>query len=192
MNDVLHIITPLYRFEFLKPIYQSLPNSNNIIWHISKSKEREDILDEVILKDTRVKIYNVDCNDNEPYKKRIQVLNNITSGYFCFIDDDTILHPNMYQIFEQKSSVNFIGMIIGQQIDKSNKIRLQPNIPKYTKIDTGNVLSHTDCLKKVQWPLTYTKGKSQRDSIFWTDVYEYFNKQCILLTEPISYYNKLR
>ena len=67
--NTLHIITPAYRFENLELIYNSILMNDDIIWHISKSNKREDINFDFIKKDDRVKIYNVDCEDNEIYKK---------------------------------------------------------------------------------------------------------------------------
>ena len=188
---MLHIITPLYRFDNLELIYNSILMNDDITWHISKSNRREDLNNDFINDDKRIKIYNVDCEDTEAYKKRREVLSEIKSGYFCFLDDDTILHENMYIKYKECEEQNFIGMLVGEQLNPLNELRLIASPPKYTFIDTGNVLSHTSCLETCRWPETYIKGVNQKDFLFWDSVYNYYNKQCAIWNSPISYYNKL-
>jgi hypothetical protein len=189
MNNILHIITPLFRYENLIDVYNSLKDYENIIWHVSKSNKITKTIDDIILSDPRIKIYNVDCEDNEPFKKRIEVLNNIQNGYFCFLDDDTIFHENMYKLFQEKSNENFVGMVVGRQLSKNGKLRLDAQIPKLFRIDVGNVLSHTLCLNLVKWPID---DKCPRDGVFWKNVYIYYNRECQLVYETISNYNFLK
>jgi hypothetical protein len=186
---MLHIITPLYRFNLLNKVYQSISNYSDIIWHISKSNTREEIPFDFVYNNEKIILYNVDCDDSDTTKKRNAIFKNITDGYFCFLDDDTIFHPNMYNLYQKKLSENYIGMVVGQQINAMNKPRLGANVPKINCIDTGNAFAHTSCLSKVSWT---TKNVLYRDSIFWMDVYSYYNKSCELLNEPISIYNFLK
>lgn len=189
MNNVLHIVTPLYRFENLIEVYDSLKDYENIIWHISKSNKITKTIHNVILSDPRIKIYDVDCQDNEAFKKRIEVLNSLTNGYFCFLDDDTIFHKNMYKLFQEKLNENFIGMVVGRQLNKNGTIRLEAQKPKLCRIDVGNVLSHTSCLNFVKWP---TDDKCPRDGVFWKNVFSFYNSECQLTFEPISNYNFIK
>ena len=71
---MLHIITPAYRFENLDKIYNSIYMDDDITWHISKSNNRELLSHDFIKTDNRIKIYNVNCEDNETYKKRNSAL----------------------------------------------------------------------------------------------------------------------
>ena len=188
---MLHIITPLYRFDNLELIYNSILMDDDITWHISKSNRREDLNNDFINDDKRIKIYNVDCEDTEVYKKRIEVLSKINSGYFCFLDDDTLFHENMYIKYKECEEQNFIGMLVGEQLNPANELRLIASPPRFKFIDTGNVLAHTNCLETCRWPETYIKGVNQKDFLFWDSVYNYYNKQCAIWNSPISYYNKL-
>ena len=77
---MLHIITPLYRFENLEQIYNSILINDDITWHISKSNRREELNNDFIKTDKRIKIYNCDCEDTDTTIKRNEV----------------ILHENMY------------------------------------------------------------------------------------------------
>jgi hypothetical protein len=188
---MLHIITALYRFENLENVYNSILMNDDITWHIAKSNKREDLTNSFLKTDKRVKVYNVDCEDSEAYIKRREVLSTIKDGYFCFIDDDTLFHENMYLKYIQCLETNFVGMIIGEQINSDGSLRLSPSPPRYTGIDVGNVIAHSKCLTECEWPINYTPGKNHRDFLFWDSVYEFYGKKCGIWNEPISYYNKL-
>jgi hypothetical protein len=188
---MLHIITPLYRFENLELIYNSIFMDDDITWHISKSNKREDLINDFIKNDKRIKVYNVDCYDDETYKKRQVVLENIKTGYFCFLDDDTLFHENMYYKYRECKEQNFIGMLVGQQIDIDGGLRIIASYPVYCHIDVGNVLSHTNSLTKCKWPSSHTPNVSQKDFLFWDSVYTFYGKKCAIWNQPISYYNKL-
>jgi hypothetical protein len=188
---MLHIITPLWRFENLENLYNSILMDEDITWHISKSNKREDLNYSFINDDKRIKIYNVECEDSQAYLKRIEVLNNINDGYFCFLDDDTIFHENMYIKYKECEENKFIGMLVGEQLNPINELRLIASPPKYMFIDAGNVLSHTSCLKECRWPETHIPKVNQKDFLFWDSVYNFYGKKCAIWNQPISYYNKL-
>ena len=188
---MLHIITPLYRFDNLEQIYNTMLVNDDITWHISKSNKREDLNNDFIKTDKRIKLYNCECEDNDTTIKRNTALQTIKSGYFCFLDDDTIFHENMYIKYLESVENNFIGMLVGEQLNPINRLRLIASPPKYTFIDTGNVLSHTSCLETCRWPKTHVKGVNEKDFLFWNSVYEFYGKKCTIWNQPISYYNKL-
>lgn len=186
---MLHIITPAYRFNLLESIYNSIYVEDDITWHISKSNKREDIQFDFIKNDKRIKVHNIDCDDIERGKKRSEVLKHINDGFFCFLDDDTLFHENMYLMYKESEENHFKGMVIGQQILKNGKIRLEAKKPTWCETDIGNVLSHSSCLKHVFYP---EKPSPYNDFYFWSFVYEYFKKDCLIWDQPISYYNKLK
>ena len=188
---MLHIITPLYRFENLENVYNSIYMDNDIIWHISKSKKREDLTNDFIKTDKRIRLYNVDCEDTDTTSKRNVVLETINDGYFCFLDDDTIFHENMYLKYRECLENRFIGMMVGEQTDWDGKLRLIASYPKYGRIDTGNVIAHHSCLTDCKWPKTHTPKVNQKDFLFWESVYNYYGKKCAIWNKPISYYNQI-
>jgi hypothetical protein len=185
---MLHIITPLYRFENLELIYNSIYMDDDITWHISKSNKREEPDFYFLKNDKRIKLYNVDCDDNEIAKKRIYALKNVKNGYFCFLDDDTIFHENMYLKYRECLEQKFKGMLVGEQIDIDGKLRLIASYPVHMHIDIGNVIADHSCLSEVNYP---TKPWSGNDFLFWDSVYNFYGKKCAIWNKPISYYNKL-
>jgi hypothetical protein len=191
ISQMLHIITPLYRFDLIEKVYDSIHKQDDICWHISYSNKRE-LPDLQFLKNNnQIKIYPVDCEDGDTTSKRNTILSKIKDGYFCFLDDDTIFHNNMYDKYLTCVEYNFKGMIIGQQLNKYDKIRLKANKPTFGGIDTGNVISHYECLEKCVWPKTHIDGVNQKDFLFWESVFNYYGKKCGIWNQPISFYNKL-
>ena len=190
-HNTLHIITALYRFENLEKIHNSIYMNDDIVWHISKSNEREDLTNNFIKTDKRVKVYNVECEDSDTTSKRNVVLETIKDGYFCFLDDDTIFHENMYIKYRECVENSFVGILVGEQLDWDGKLRLIAHFPKYCRIDTGNVLAHHSCLETCRWPDTHIPKVNEKDSIFWESVYDYYGKKCAIWNPPISYYNQI-
>jgi len=188
---MLHIVTPLYRFDLLEKVYNSILGNNDITWHISKSNKREELNYDFLMTDKRIKLYNVECEDTDATKKRNVVLSKIKDGYFCFLDDDTIFHENMYIKYLECLEHNFRGMLIGEQIDNDGKLRLIASKPVFCSIDTGNVLCHYSCLSECEWPSDYIPEVNQKDFLFWDSVYNYYGKKCAIWNQPISHYNKL-
>jgi hypothetical protein len=188
---MLNIITPLYRFDLLKKVYNSILFNDDIRWHISKSTCREKLNYDFLKTDKRIILYNVDCVDSDTTMKRNTVFENIKDGYFCLLDDDTIFHENMYMKYLECKDNNYIGMVVGQQLNINNSIRLRASKPLFGKIDTGNVISHYSCLTECKWPKTHIPKVNQKDFLFWDSVYKFYNEKCELWNQPISYYNKL-
>ena len=188
---MLHIITRAYRFDLLKPMFDSLPKVDDIHWHISKSKHREDIVYD-FLKSPNITIYNVDCLDTDRTTKTNHVFDHIKDGYFCLLDDDTIFHENMYIKYLECTEHNFRGMLVGEQLDFKGNRRLPASVPIYCRIDTGNVLSHHSCLPECEWPKEHIPRVNQKDFLFWDSVYNYYGRKCAIWNQPISIYNKLK
>lgn len=189
---MLHIITPLYRPTNLPKVYASIFKNDDIIWHISKSSKVPDPEYDFLKNDKQIKLYNVDCEDSDTTSKRNFVLEKIKTGYFCFLDDDTILHENIYIKYLECKEYNFIGMLVGEQIDNNGKLRLIASKPVFGRIDTGNVIAHHKCLEVCKWPTHNQPGVNQKDFLFWESVYNYYGNKCGIWNQTISYYNKLK
>ena len=186
---MLHIITALYRPKLIKKIYESLPDEQDITWHIGVSIDKE--LD-YIPDDIRVNLYKIDCHDKESWTKRQACLDKVDNGYYCFLDDDTIFHNQMYQEYKSLKSSNYKGMIIGKQVNKDGKKRLKPTTPKFCQIDIGNVLCHHSANEHIKFPSELKNKSTARDYEYWRDIYEFYKKQAVLIYKTISIYNGLR
>lgn len=188
---MIHIVTALYYTQYLEDVYNSIYMDPDIRWHICKSKDQELPNKSFLKTDKRILIHDVDCQNNEPYKKKNAALDKIKDGYFCFLDDDTTFHENMYLKYRQCSESQFVGMLVGEQLDPKGKLRLIASKPVFERIDTGNVLCHHSALEKVRWKNEFIDGVNSRDFNFWNEVYEFYDKKCAITNVPISNYNKL-
>lgn len=189
---MLHIITPLYRFELLEKIYRTIPKKDDIVWHISKSVYREKLNHDFIFTDKRVKLYEIDCLDSDIITKRNTVFKSIKEGFFYLLDDDTIFLEEVYSLYKEQESKGFIGMIIGNQWHyaySDNKRRaIFPTLnPETTDLDTGMVICYHSVLKEVQWDWS---NLYKRDCYFWSRCFKYFGKEkTLLVNRTISIYN---
>lgn len=185
---MLHVITTLWRYENLEPIWESLKDYENITWHLSKVKNRE--IDKKWYETKNVKVWDLDCDDKNTEFKKNAVLDSIENNneFFCILDDDTVFHDNMYKVYEHFKSIDFKGMVIGHQV-YNNKIRLKAFYPRYCFIDAGNVLCHTDLLKQLRWKID---PKTAGDFHFWDRCFKILGTEnTILVDSVISVYNKL-
>ena len=60
---MLHIITTLWRYENLDAIWESLKNYEDIVWHLSKVKDRE--INKKWYEISNIKVWNLDCKDTD-------------------------------------------------------------------------------------------------------------------------------
>lgn len=188
---MLHLITPLYRYKNLSKIYSSIPPNEDIIWHIAKTNKRKNLTDSFIDSNPQIKVYEIDCEDNDLITKRNTVFDEIKSGHFHLLDDDTLFHNNMYQVY--KDYEDFNGMIVGKQVYKNNKTRLNASYPVRCYIDAGNVLCHSSVLEQVRWEeRDGYEHLGCKDFIFWENCFKIFGQsKTILIPDIISVYNQL-
>jgi hypothetical protein len=190
---MLHIVTALYRPELLDKIYKSIPKHKDIRWHVAKSNERISLQYDFIYEDDRVILYNVDCSDVESWTKRQTCLDQINKGYFCFLDDDTVFHENMYKEYQKLKEEGYVGMLVGKQENSKGKIRLGANLPRFCQIDIGNVIAHSKCNKHIEFPVKVESRTSARDYQYWRDVFKYYTRNNTrLVKRVISVYNALK
>ena len=187
---MLHIVTPLYRYELLSQVYDSIPKNLDITWHIAKTSQREKLDFPFIHEDARIRLYEVDCPDWDTATKRNVMFDNIKSGYFHLLDDDTTFYPLMYSIYQSNEAKKFEGMVIGAQINPSGSARVLPSYPESGKIDSGNVLCHHSVLESVRWEGGHNLGN---DFVFWDKCWKLLGMDnTALIPNVVSVYNSLR
>lgn len=189
---MLHVCTPLYRPVNLPIVYDSIPRDPCIRWHVAYSGQVEEPRWRPPSGDSMVSMYRVDCLDSEIYKKRNHIFDLIDEGYFCLLDDDTVMHENMLKLYKMCASNKSHGMFIGRQKDWDGRTRLTARKPEFTKIDTGNVLCHHSCLASCRWPSSHIDGVNHKDFLFWQSVHKFYGERHTLINFTISIYNKLR
>lgn len=171
----LTIITPVFRFDYLERITQTIPNE--VRWlcvidcasHISIPKKAEVLQIKPIKSSWGVAKVN-------------HALNFVKDGYVYILDDDTILHPNFDVILNFSSNFDFIHF---NQETKDGKFRVGGVIQPY-KIDIGNFVVSRDLIGD-----TYLKDGMTPDGVWAKELYEK-SKSPLYLNGTYSIYNYLR
>ncbi len=187
-------MTPLFRLHLLERVYQSIPVHEDIIWHIAKSTSRGALNNDFIKTDPRIRVYEVDAHDGDTVAKRNVMFDQVKDGYFYLLDDDTLFCSKVYELYRHYQDLNFVGMIIGTQVDKKMRPRLVAAYPKNMDIDTGSVICHWTVLqeKEIRWEFGKMDGNT-RDFIFWNKCFNYFGKEKTeIVSETVSIYNAIK
>ena len=184
---MLHLVTPLYRFQNVEKVYRSFSQYPDVKWHMGKSKHKDYTFPH---QDDRINVYDVNCADDDPVTKRNFALSKVTEGYFHLLDDDTLFHPNMYKLYKEVEKLNYKGMVIGKQEEKNNVIRLKeiPH-PVYCYIDAGNVLCHHSAIDYILTNPDKNKMLAP-DYSLWEKAHSFF-RESKMTEDVISTYNML-
>lgn len=194
----LNILTVLWRTEYLKKQYESIPKKKDVNWILCKSNLWNNNIPDYIKnsKDVNVIICNVNIDkDKEDITDFILKINEgikkVEDGFFYILDDDNKIHEKFYKTYEEYKNNNY-KMIIGKQIKSNNYIKVEANYPNKRLIDMGNVICNTDVLKKINFNCVNKKDISY-DYQFWIACFKEIGKEnVLLLNEIIFYYNGLR
>ena len=184
---MLHLVTPLFRYELLEQVYRSVPPHDDIVWHIAKTSRRGPLDHPFVASDPRIRLYDIDCDDADIVTKRNTVFDAITEGYFYLLDDDTICLDEMYRAYREYRAAGFVGMIVGGT--NMNRARTPSLDPARNRIDTGAVICHHSVLEHVRW--AWSPGIS-RDNYFWSRCFAYFGPSgTAVVPRRIAVYNHL-
>lgn len=183
---ILYLLTAAYKYEDLEYTYNSIPPNIDIEWIITKARHREELI--LNFHHSRTSVLVIDSPDDK-YGKRQEAFNYIKGreGMFHILDEGTIMHPNLYNLFieaKDKSEALFIG----HQDYYNNTRRLNACIPQEAKIDTGSCLCSNSLLEYAKWP---ENDDISPDYKFWKSIYNIPKKDKIIIDKPISYYNTL-
>ena len=176
----INIITPCSRPQNLKKIAKSIniPRAN-YRWIVVCDRYFYPYLGYI---PANCEIY---CHKNKKSKsgnaQRNYALAKITEGYIYFNDDDTIIHPKLWENIKSKNE-DFI--YFKQQFN---------NIPRFSEdVKVGNIDSHTflvttAIISDLQWDL----GLYEADGLFAMECYAKA-KTKIFIDKELSVYNALR
>lgn len=184
---MLHIVTPLYRYELLDRVHQSLPPYDDVVWHLAKSARRPPIPHAGVLADPRVRIHEVDCDDTDIVAKRNAAFAAITDGYFYLLDDDTICVDELYRVYREHRDAGFEGLIVGGS--NLNRARTPSTDPLLNRLDTGSALCFHAVLRHVSWAWS---AEFARDRLFWSRCFAFYGpERTVVLNRTIAAYNHL-
>jgi hypothetical protein len=185
------------RPEYLLSIYYSIPENADVVWHIAKSRYTPDLADgmkSILRSDKRVRLYEIECEDTNTPCKMNYIFHKImecgVDSYFCIQDDDSVFLPEMYEVYQEYKDKQML--VVGKQVDKEGRTRLQPSMPCPGAIDTGNFLCHSGVLVHEPWPNKHWSSEYYVDYEFINAIYKRYGvRNTDLVDRAISIYNKM-
>jgi len=178
----LNIITPCSRPENLRIISESIniPKENYrwIVVYDGLNLENKDLIP-----DNCEFYYHKNLNSKSGNDQRNFALNLINNGHVYFNDDDTTLHPDLWENINNLTE-DFIHF---KQNNKNGTLRLHSEIIKVGHIDSHNFIVSNNIIGNHRWDI----GKYDADGYF---AIECFNnsKSKIYINKVLSIYNNLR
>jgi len=203
---LFNIVTPCIRINNLSIVLESIIEAKQnlnitINWYIvidvDKFEEIDDVKKQIeFLKQswqqTQIEIhilYYKPKIKTKPQSPRNEALKLITSGLVCFIDDDTITHPNYFlricqvitdlQLDPSQIAIVYNQQLAGNQIRCAAKHRVEIN-----HIDTGQFTVARQLIGNFKWGML--RGSDGR---FIKKIQEFHPDKFVILDEILSYYN---
>jgi len=172
----LNIITPCSRPENLKAISESIPKESRWIAVFDGTE-----LPEIIPSNCEMHCIK-DVNSIYGNAQRNYALDLVTEGHIYFNDDDTIIHPDLWDEVKDKDA-DFISF---KQANKDGSLRLEGNeiIPNF--IDSHNFIVSAKCVN-TRWIL----DRYDADAYFAMDCYKNA-KESLYIPKILSIYNYLK
>jgi len=178
----LNIVTPCSRPYNLNKISNSISNSipkENYRWIIVfDSDEVPDAFpDNCEVYATR------NSQSTVGHAQRNYALELINSGHIYFNDDDTVIHPDLWE------SIKYIDadFISFSQNNKDGSMRIKGDYIGISGIDSHNFIVSYDIAKNFKWVI----DKYEADGIFAKECYDISNSK-VFIDKVLSVYNLLR
>jgi hypothetical protein len=192
MPGKMTIITPSYRAQNMQKIKENL-NFNYIdewiiVYDGSKIKENPCFFDNVKIKEY---IHTGDGIDGNP--QRNYGLSKITNDdtYIYFLDDDNIVHPNLYKlldIVEPDKFYTFNQSNLFNPMYKATNNTMRGNRIEVGKIDTAMMLCHYRLVKGITWG-NHTIGA---DGAYIVECHARNRAKHVFIDRVLAQYNVLR
>lgn len=180
--EYLNIITPCSRPQNLYKISESINiPSKKYRWIVVFDL---DYLDDMTLIPDNCEYYfhknNLSISGNS---QRNFALDMIKRGHVYFNDDDTIIHPELWDNIKilDNDFINFT------QLNKNGKVRLKGDIINVGSVDSHNFVVSNVIIGKTRWII----NKYEADGYFAKECYSK-SKNNLFIDKPLSIYNYLR
>ena len=182
----LNIVTPCSRIYNLPAIGSSIrkiPVWNRTWWAVVDSIEpvRIPARNAYELPDEVMFIHNPDSKFGNA--QRNFAIDSIHDGHVYFLDDDTVLHPDLWDAVKELSGYDFIHFDQGNR-DGVKRIGGEVAVDR---IDSGSAIVSRDLIGRTRWEL----GLYNADGYFLEECFRRA-KNTIYIPRILSYYNYLR
>jgi len=180
----LNIITPCSRPDNLSKIADSINiPSKNYRWIIIVDTSKIHTKISKISKNTDI-FYTTNKNSVYGNAQRNYGLSKVEYGHVYFNDDDTIIHPKLWENIYDLEKYDFIWF---KQLWKDGTVRLLSKQIKLDYIDSHNFLVSYEICKNLEWklPIRYADG------IFAEQCYKQ-SMHTVFIDKFLSVYNSLQ
>ena len=195
---MINIITPCCRSKNLKQIYDSINfdfvSSWFIVYDTSKNRSYQKQFED------HPNIFELECSDKSDVgnAQRNLGLKLIKDGFIYFLDDDNIIHPELYNIIPLLDK-NYLYTFNQLRVENGNdepwvlfnneggKI-LYGNQVVVKKIDIAQYIFHKDMVDNSKFVLDVYFA----DGIFISEIYEKNKQKHIYINKVAAYYNKIK
>jgi hypothetical protein len=152
---MLHLITPLYRYNNVETIYSSIIHQvKNFQWHLIEGSEKASSTTDIskILSDDRVFYYKIKTSYQWGHEQRNYFIKKIPSeesDWCFFLDDDTVLTGDLVNSLLSPNSKNFDVIVFAQKKGMTEQVRLYGNSLELGTADIGSFLVKAKILKRL-------------------------------------------
>jgi len=178
---MLTIITPCSRPNNLSKLYDSIHFDKVhkwiIVYDTSKDRAYQKLYEGI------PKIQELECNKGiSGNPQRNLALTLVDDGFIYFLDDDNIIHPNFWNIYDSFTPDNFYTF----DQKRGNNILFGNNI-KLDQIDTAMFIIHKKHVNNLLWK----EDKYNADGIFIVELYNKNKNLHVYINTIACYYNYL-
>lgn len=175
----LNIITPCSRPSNLEAISKSIniPRENYrwiVVFDNDIPLQAPDNCEAYAIKDT---------NSISGNAQRNYAINLVKEGWIYFNDDDTIIHPDLWESIKDVDA----DLIHFMQSSKDGALRLSGNNVRLNEIDSHNFVVNSNIIKDERWMI----DRYDADGIFAENLYRKAKKP-LYISKVLSTYNFLR
>jgi predicted O-methyltransferase YrrM len=120
----------------------------------------------------------------------IKNINNEPSTYLYFLDDDNIIHPQLYFLLDviNKNQFYTFNQVRGPPEQEETSYILKGNNVEIGSIDTAMILIDYNLCKEIRWHPEYY----QSDGMYIGDCYNVNKDKWIFVDNNLSYYNAIQ
>jgi hypothetical protein len=185
----LTIVTPSYRIHNLPKLYDSIDFDVVDSWIIVYDGTKIKTNPELFKDDSRVREYVYSSDGTAGHPQRNYALDLLQDSgqqtFVYFLDDDNIVHKNLYHIIRQLDPGYFYTF--NQVRDKNNTI-LHGNDIAIGRIDTAMFIVDIHLSKNIR----FEKDQYGADGIYISEIYNKYPKKWKYVDEIGCYYNHIQ
>lgn len=125
-----------------------------------------------------------DANSTSGNAQRNFALDLVTHGHIYFNDDDTVMHPDLWENIKNETDEDFISF---KQANKDGSIRLEGINISVGYIDSHNFVTSAECVGDTRWVL----NRYDADGVFAHECHQKAKNKSYI-NKVLSVYNTLR